>query len=64
MTYWMNRLQNIDERWPLFVSMNPLTEPDLNRLANLGPPLSLDAAAAASHPAHVSAPLPASEPRA
>ena len=27
-TYWMNRLQNIDERWPLFVSMNPITEPD------------------------------------
>lgn len=27
-TYWMNRLQNIDERLPLFVSMNPLTEPD------------------------------------
>lgn len=27
-TYWMNRLQNIDERFPLFVSMNPITEPD------------------------------------
>ncbi len=27
-TYWMNRLQNIDERLPLFVSMNPLREPD------------------------------------
>jgi hypothetical protein len=27
-TYWMNRLQNIDERWPLFVSMNPIVEPD------------------------------------
>lgn len=27
-TYWMNRLQNIDERLPLFVSMNPLEEPD------------------------------------
>jgi len=27
-TYWMNRLQNIDERLPLFVSMNPLAEPD------------------------------------
>jgi len=22
-TYWMNRLQNIDERYPLFVSLNP-----------------------------------------
>ncbi len=27
-TYWMNRLQNIDERLPLFVSMNPISEPD------------------------------------
>ena len=27
-TYWMNRLQNIDPRYPLFVSLNPLTEPD------------------------------------
>ncbi len=27
-TYWMNRLQNIDERLPLFVSMNPIEEPD------------------------------------
>jgi uncharacterized protein len=27
-TYWMNRLQNIDERLPLFVSMNPIQEPE------------------------------------
>jgi len=27
-TYWMNRLQNIDESLPLFVSLNPLAEPD------------------------------------
>lgn len=26
-TYWMNRLQNIDPRFPLFVSLNPFTEP-------------------------------------
>ena len=26
-TYWMNRLQAIDERYPLFVSLNPLREP-------------------------------------
>ena len=26
-TYWMNRLQGIDERYPLFVSLNPITEP-------------------------------------
>ena len=27
-TYWMNRLQNLDPRVPLFVSLNPLREPD------------------------------------
>ena len=27
-TYWMNRLQGIDERKPLFVSLNPPFEPD------------------------------------
>mgnify|MGYP001378064534 CR=1 FL=1 len=27
-TYWMNRLQNIDAGIPLFVSLNPLREPD------------------------------------
>jgi predicted NAD/FAD-binding protein len=27
-TYWMNRLQNLDPSLPLFVSLNPLTEPD------------------------------------
>ena len=26
-TYWMNRLQGIDERYPLFVSLNPSIEP-------------------------------------
>lgn len=26
-TYWMNRLQGIDPRYPLFVSLNPTTEP-------------------------------------
>jgi predicted NAD/FAD-binding protein len=26
-TYWMNRLQNIDPSFPLFVSLNPFTEP-------------------------------------
>jgi predicted NAD/FAD-binding protein len=26
-TYWMNRLQGIDERYPLFVSLNPAIEP-------------------------------------
>lgn len=28
LTYWMNRLQNIDPRHPLFVTMNPAREPD------------------------------------
>jgi predicted NAD/FAD-binding protein len=27
-TYWMNRLQNLDPSFPLFVSLNPLREPD------------------------------------
>ena len=27
-TYWMNRLQNIDPAKPLFVTLNPATEPD------------------------------------
>jgi predicted NAD/FAD-binding protein len=26
-TYWMNRLQGIDERYPLFVTLNPATQP-------------------------------------
>ncbi len=28
LTYWMNRLQNLDPERPLFVTMNPLREPD------------------------------------
>ena len=28
LTYWMNRLQGIDPKHPLFVSLNPQTEPD------------------------------------
>jgi uncharacterized protein len=28
LTYWMNRLQNIDTRHPLFVTMNPIKPPD------------------------------------
>ena len=31
-TYWMNRLQNIDEAVPLFVSLNPLRRPDPSRV--------------------------------
>ncbi len=27
-TYWMNRLQNIDQKYPLFVTLNPQREPD------------------------------------
>src|SRR3546814_4415702 len=27
LTYWMNRLQGIDDRYPLFVTLNPVTEP-------------------------------------
>jgi predicted NAD/FAD-binding protein len=28
LTYWMNRLQNIDREIPLFVTLNPVREPD------------------------------------
>lgn len=31
-TYWMNRLQNIDRRYPLFVTVNPTSEPDPARV--------------------------------
>ena len=31
-TYWMNRLQNIDETVPLFVSLNPLRRPDPSKV--------------------------------
>ncbi|MBV6657303.1 MAG: FAD-dependent oxidoreductase [Devosiaceae bacterium] len=27
-SYWMNKLQNIDHAMPLFISLNPFTEPD------------------------------------
>ena len=27
-TYWMNRLQNIDENHPLFITLNPINEPN------------------------------------
>ena len=27
-SYWMNRLQSLDERYPLFVTLNPETRPD------------------------------------
>lgn len=26
-TYWMNKLQNIDEKYPLFITLNPIIEP-------------------------------------
>jgi len=29
-TYWMNRLQNIDEQYPLFVTLNPIEKPAEN----------------------------------
>lgn len=32
LTYWMNRLQNIDERYPLFVSLNPHTAPQPDKV--------------------------------
>lgn len=32
LTYWMNKLQSIDERKPLFVTLNPLQEPAKDKL--------------------------------
>lgn len=31
-TYWMNRLQNIDPRYPIFISLNPLKAPDAEKI--------------------------------
>ena len=31
-TYWMNRLQSIDNKYPLFVSLNPIKEPNENSI--------------------------------
>ena len=31
-TYWMNKLQKIDTNTPIFVSLNPLFEPDQNQI--------------------------------
>ncbi len=34
LSYWMNRLQNLDERAPLIVTLNPGREPDAGRVYN------------------------------
>lgn len=31
-TYWMNRLQNIDSKLPILVTLNPITPPDENKI--------------------------------
>lgn len=36
-TYWMNRLQNIDERYPLFVTLNPAQPIAPERIFNVHP---------------------------
>ena len=49
-TYWMNRLQNLDPSYPLFVSLNPLREPDPGqvhaRFAYAHPQFDLESVAA------------------
>jgi predicted NAD/FAD-binding protein len=49
-TYWMNRLQNLDPSCPLFVSLNPLREPDPGqvhaRFAYAHPQFDLESVAA------------------
>ncbi len=32
LTYWMNRLQNLPKRHPLFVTLNPITEPSADKV--------------------------------
>ena len=32
LTYWMNRLQNIDNNYPIFVTLNPLHIPDKRKI--------------------------------
>jgi predicted NAD/FAD-binding protein len=49
-TYWMNRLQNLDERHPVFVSLNPIAAPR---------PELTEAAIEYSHPAFDAAALAA-----
>ena len=31
-SYWMNRLQNLDARYPVFVTLNPLTPPAADKV--------------------------------
>ena len=49
-TYWMNRLQNLNPSYPLFVSLNPLREPDPGqvhaRFAYAHPQFDLESVAA------------------
>ncbi|MDM9622181.1 FAD-dependent oxidoreductase [Rhizobium sp. S96] len=49
-TYWMNRLQGIDPRYPLFVTLNPEREPDSRKVfaefSNEHPQFSADSIAA------------------
>ncbi len=32
LTYWMNKLQNIDNKYPIFVTLNPLHLPDKDKI--------------------------------
>ena len=35
LTYWMNKLQNIDYNYPIFVTLNPLHLPDKEKYSKL-----------------------------
>lgn len=34
LTYWMNNLQNLDEKYPVFITLNPGRQPDKDKIYN------------------------------
>ena len=35
-SYWMNKLQNIDKAYPLFITLNPPKAPDPEKVFQIG----------------------------